>query len=422
MEQSIRSNCERFRQNLSAVLGLHCGFVFAEEVFSNSESGEPAGLHDLIAAKEDDHFCSNCRVEGCSRQLEYRYGVREAYRWDGRYTFYCPLGLVFTAASVEDEQGKLLGGFAIGPMVVGEGEDIEEVLVQVARSSAIGAATNLFITNPSHVQSMVEVLGAVTVAIMGYPHKKGPTLYRQKEILKNIYDAKEKYVQNEGDYTYFLEFEKKLQEAVYARDRNQLRTLYGQLLGHIGYFSAVDQESARARTLEIFVILSRAAIDVGADVQTIFHISNDFSQEFEKLATFEEQALWLTDTMERFISAIFDYSGAKYHDLVGQTMAYVKENYDKRITLDELAGKVYLSKSYLCSVFKEETGMSIIAYINRIRVQKSKQLLADSRLNMSMIASKCGFQDQSYFTKIFKRETGLSPKQYRESLRSGNDE
>ena len=83
--------------------------------------------------------------------------------------------------------------------------------------------------------------------------------------------------------------------------------------------------------------------------------------------------------------------------------------------MDEVARHVYLSRSYLSSLFKEETGMSLFTYINRVRVEKSKLFLLDKDVALVDVASLCGFEDQSYFTKVFKKETGMSPKKYRDS-------
>jgi AraC-like DNA-binding protein len=53
-----------------------------------------------------------------------------------------------------------------------------------------------------------------------------------------------------------------------------------------------------------------------------------------------------------------------------------------------------------------------------VRVERSKKLLADGKVNLATIAMQCGFKDQSYFTKVFKKETGISPKKFRTRLLS----
>jgi YesN/AraC family two-component response regulator len=96
-------------------------------------------------------------------------------------------------------------------------------------------------------------------------------------------------------------------------------------------------------------------------------------------------------------------------------MEYVKANYNQKITLDDIARHVYLSRSYLSSIFKEETGQSLFSYINSVRVEKSKMFLLDNSVSLVDISELCGFEDQSYFTKVFKKATGVSPKKYRDS-------
>ena len=83
------------------------------------------------------------------------------------------------------------------------------------------------------------------------------------------------------------------------------------------------------------------------------------------------------------------------------------------ISLDDVASYVGLSRTYLSSIFKKATGVSLFAYVNRFRVEVSKMLLVDTEMNMVEIAGECGFQDQSYFTRVFRKYVGISPKRYR---------
>ena len=105
---------------------------------------------------------------------------------------------------------------------------------------------------------------------------------------------------------------------------------------------------------------------------------------------------------------------SSYFPELTELMEYVKANFHRKISLDDVARTVYLSRSYLSSIFKEETGQSLFSYINKVRVEKSKLYLRDSGVALVDVAALCGFEDQSYFTKVFKKETGMSPKKYRD--------
>ena len=214
---------------------------------------------------------------------------------------------------------------------------------------------------------------------------------------------------------YPIEYEKRLQTFIRSRDKTSAREMLNELLGHIYCASDFDLTMIKARVLELVVLLSRATIDAGADIQEIFLSNTNYFHEIEQFDSLEELSVWLTGIMHRFINYSFDFTQVKHSDVVYKVMEYVKKNFSKKISLEDVARHVYLSRSYLSSIFKEETGQSLFSYINQVRVEKSKLYLLDNNVSLVDVAALCGFEDQSYFTKVFKKETGLSPKKYRDS-------
>ena len=87
----------------------------------------------------------------------------------------------------------------------------------------------------------------------------------------------------------------------------------------------------------------------------------------------------------------------------------------KKITLEEVASYVYLSPSYFSKVFKDEMHCNFNSYLNRLRIEKSKQLLLSENVRLVEVSGLVGFEDQSYFSKVFKKLTGVSPGKFRES-------
>lgn len=92
----------------------------------------------------------------------------------------------------------------------------------------------------------------------------------------------------------------------------------------------------------------------------------------------------------------------------------MKDNISKQLTLEEIAGKVNYSPSYLSSVFTQKTGMSPINYFNQLKIQKSCRLLDFTDMKIKEIAFELGFSDQYYFSKVFSKFMHTSPKDYRE--------
>ena len=93
---------------------------------------------------------------------------------------------------------------------------------------------------------------------------------------------------------------------------------------------------------------------------------------------------------------------------------FLNENYDQRISLDQIATNMYLSPVYISKIFKEKTGDSPINYLIRIRLEKAKEMLdSDSTKSIREIAQKVGYEDMYHFSKLFKRHFGISPLAYR---------
>lgn len=98
---------------------------------------------------------------------------------------------------------------------------------------------------------------------------------------------------------------------------------------------------------------------------------------------------------------------------VKQAIGYIRAEYRREIALDELAAAVGLSKYYFAREFRRITGYSFIAYLNAVRCEKAKELLAGDTLSVGDVARGCGFSNQSYFTRTFKDYTGHTPGDYR---------
>lgn len=99
--------------------------------------------------------------------------------------------------------------------------------------------------------------------------------------------------------------------------------------------------------------------------------------------------------------------------IVAKAKYYIKNNIANKITLKDVAKYVNYSEIYCDSVFKKETGKSIIEYVIEERIRLAKGLLIDNMYKLSQIAKTCGFSDYNYFTRTFKKRTGYTPMQYK---------
>lgn len=104
--------------------------------------------------------------------------------------------------------------------------------------------------------------------------------------------------------------------------------------------------------------------------------------------------------------------------------AYVEENLDHEVCLEDMAGCVGLSPSHFSRAFKAETGQSPYAFVVQARVARVKQQLLSGRGTLADIAMDCGFASQSHMTETFRRTTGLPPARWlrEQGRKSGDDE
>lgn len=96
-------------------------------------------------------------------------------------------------------------------------------------------------------------------------------------------------------------------------------------------------------------------------------------------------------------------------DNVKEVIKYIKENYDKEISVDKISRIAGLSRTYFSPIFKSVTGHTIVHYINLVRCRNAAKLLRSGKYRVNDVALQCGFRNMSYFTKTYKQVMGVLP-------------
>ena len=108
-------------------------------------------------------------------------------------------------------------------------------------------------------------------------------------------------------------------------------------------------------------------------------------------------------------SAVIKYR----HQLIPDYIQYLRENYSKKVTIEELSNNFFLSKSYLSSLFKKATGSGVVEYLQHIRIERACELLTNTTLSITEISTQVGYTDYRFFNKSFKKITGVTAHEYR---------
>ena len=100
-------------------------------------------------------------------------------------------------------------------------------------------------------------------------------------------------------------------------------------------------------------------------------------------------------------------------DILRRSLDYIARNYHNRISLDDVSAYVGYSPKYFSRYFKDQTGITFVNYLNRLRIQAAKELLADPNIVIKDVAARVGFENINTFFRVFKQFEGVTPGQYR---------
>lgn len=106
---------------------------------------------------------------------------------------------------------------------------------------------------------------------------------------------------------------------------------------------------------------------------------------------------------------------------VEEIQRYVSTHYKENLTLTSIAGHFYMSPFYVSRLFKRTTDLSLVEYINSVRVLAAKRLLETTALHIPEVAEAAGFSTTDHFSRVFKESTGLAPQQYRKFYRESQE-
>lgn len=97
-------------------------------------------------------------------------------------------------------------------------------------------------------------------------------------------------------------------------------------------------------------------------------------------------------------------------------LGFIHENYDKKITLTDIADSVHICKSECCRFFKKHMNESLFEYLLRYRIEQSILYLQNPEYNITDAAFNCGFADAGYYSRIFRKYTGYCPRDYKVTI------
>lgn len=141
----------------------------------------------------------------------------------------------------------------------------------------------------------------------------------------------------------------------------------------------------------------------------------NISDAMEHCFTFEQLHQTLFNRVHQFFEDV--QNTVQENSTIFLIKEYISQNYMKEsLSVKDISTHVFLSTSYVCTFFKNETGQTLNQYLTEFRMKKAKELLMDPRYKITEISSRVGYSDGNYFGKSFKKYSGYSPSEFREKL------
>lgn len=196
---------------------------------------------------------------------------------------------------------------------------------------------------------------------------------------------------------------------------DEIRALFQQpASGRAGKLASDTLRQQKNLIICTATLVTRAAIRGGLDRETAFALSDLYIQKAELMSTYEGltrlNAQMVLDFTQR-VSAT--KSGIHNSKLMRRARDYILAHISEPITTEALSKELGMNRTYLCSLFTEETGLTINQYVTQVKMEEAKRLMEITCKSTAEIAEYLGYSTQSYFQRVFKTHTGMTPGEYR---------
>lgn len=314
------------------------------------------------------------------------------------------IGPAITEVADLSKARKLIGAFRYGNSDITQSADY---IIDNAKAVSI----NTFITAMCLVYSTVFDKVITPDRIIGESKLETEQKSRSKKVLNE--EKRQTYFGGEYSDTYNIENT----IAMYVTKGDTENLL--NFLFSIKYIDVkLGNDSLRHfknATVILNNVMYRAAIESGVSKVMCYRLGEINLQQIEACNSLEALNVVAISFAKEYCEQVAKVKRRiTQFDDINTVMQYIEENVHNRIKVSEIAKVVFLSPEYLSVKFHRAVGETIPSYINRVKIEKAKELLVQSDMPIGEISEYLAFSSQSYFQNIFKKYCAVTPKEYRE--------
>ncbi|SMD13933.1 PocR ligand-binding domain-containing protein [Sporomusa malonica] len=409
---------------------------YLEEILGSFS--QATGLHIEAVNDKGETFCIPNKADRCEfcRYIRsqpngaekchssYRQATLEAAKWEEPYFFRCHAGLVIWAVPIS-VQSASLKSIICGQVLMwkpdrfffqelkklnADIQDFEELkekaklLEVISPSRSQAAADTLFVVVNHLVKRDIHILEQIDTHRM------------QQKIRKDLEERKKLQSHDLNDYSAYLKKERSFLRYIRLGDKTRAEKNLQSLLTCLFTKTAGDKTIIKVRIIELATLVSRAAVEGGAEAERVMTMLKDFNNEADKVERVEEFFCKIQTLVSEFLGDSLSLADKKHLSLVNDAKGFIVENHSKPIKIEDVAERLFVSPSHISRLFQQEVHCTVNDYITRVRIEQAVELMKKPELSVEQVSKTIGFQNQSYFAKVFRKYIGVTPLVYRNSL------
>lgn len=146
-------------------------------------------------------------------------------------------------------------------------------------------------------------------------------------------------------------------------------------------------------------------------------VSEYTSTDFTKASSFSDIRNTFLEIIRELIMTIKKFEfGNETNSMIRNICKVVLDRTDTEVSVRTIADQLFLNQSYLSTVYKEKTGITLVEYMIMVKMERAKVLLHNSNIKNYEVADILGYKDAEYFSKVFKKYTGKTPSEYKRTV------
>jgi|SaaInlStandDraft_1057018.scaffolds.fasta_scaffold08779_5 AraC-like DNA-binding protein len=211
----------------------------------------------------------------------------------------------------------------------------------------------------------------------------------------------------------YIREEPRLINCIRLGDRQEARERLNRILVSVFHLGKPRMELLKSYLLELLAMMSRAAIETGANGEAIWGLNFGILQELGDIDDEEALSSYLVQRLESLMDEIRHQSEHPNHSLMQKARDYMESHLHLPLKREDVARHAGFSESHFAHLMTTIFRQSFRELLTDLRIDRARILLKTTPSPLSEVALNCGFSDQSHFSRVFAKITGSSPREYR---------